>query len=97
MENIGLLLKKARLQKGFSQKAVALMTGLQQSHLSKIENGLVDLKTSSLIELLRALDLELMLIPRILVRTVEALQRGLNENTKESRPMYELSKDEYEE
>ena len=97
MENIGLLLKKARLQKGLSQKAVALMIGLQQSHLSKIENGLVDLQTSSLIQLSRALDLELMLIPRILVHTVEALQRGLNENTEEPRPMYELSKDEYEE
>ncbi len=97
MERIGSLLKKARLERGLSQQALGSKVGVPQSHLSKIESGLVDLQTSSLIELSRALDLELMLVPRILVHTVEALQRGMYEKDAKPRPMYRLDKDDNEE
>ena len=90
IKHIGSQLKEARRQKGFSQAALASKVGLPQSHLSKIESGLVNLQISSLIELSRALELELMLIPRILVCTVESLQRGIDEKASEESPMYQL-------
>ncbi len=90
IKHIGSQLKEARRQKGFSQAALASKVGLPQSHLSKIESGLVNLQISSLIELSRALDLELMLIPSILIRTVEGLQRGMHEKVSEPLPMYQL-------
>ncbi len=96
IKHIGAQLREARRQKGLSQKALALQVGLPQSHLSKIESGLVNLQVSSLIELSRALDLELMLIPRMLIRTVEGLQRGLNEENFEPSPMYQLEKEDEE-
>ncbi len=71
IEHIGTWLKKARLEKGLSQRALGARVGVPQSHISKIESGLVDLQASSLIELARALELELMLVPRILVPTVQ--------------------------
>ncbi len=77
VENIAQELKAARNKKGLSQRKLGAKIGVPQSHLSKIENGAVDLKTSSLIELARALDLELMLVPRALVPAVQGLQRSL--------------------
>lgn len=80
-----------------SQRALANLVGIPQSHISKIERGLVDLQVSSLIQLSRVLDLELMFIPRILVSTVQALQHGIQENATRPRPMYRLEEDENEE
>lgn len=75
VEHIARAIKAARKEKRMSQRALSAKTGVPQSHISKIENGAVDLKTSSLIEFARALDLELMLVPRTLVPTVQGLQR----------------------
>src|SRR5690348_8107847 len=94
MKSIGYIgegLKKARIAKGISQRELGEMVGLPQSHISKIESGLVDLQISTLIQLARVLDLEPMLIPRSFVRIVEALLRG--EKSKEPRPMYQLEED----
>ena len=77
VENVAQELKTARNKKGLSQRELGAKVGVPQSHISKIENGAVDLKTSSLIELARALDLELMLVPRALIPAVQGLQRGL--------------------
>ena len=77
VENVAQELKAARNNKGLSQRKLGAKVGVPQSHISKIENGAVDLKTSSLIELARALDLELMLVPRALIPAVQGLQRGL--------------------
>ena len=57
-------LKQARINKGLTQRGLSAKAGVPQSHISKIESGAVDIKVSSLIELARTLDLELMLIPR---------------------------------
>lgn len=66
-------LKAARRARGLSQRALSDKAGLPQSHISRIENGAVDLKVSSLIELARTLGLELMLVPARHVPGVEAL------------------------
>jgi transcriptional regulator with XRE-family HTH domain len=90
IQHIGPLLKRARLEKRLSQRAVSLRVGLPQGHLSKIESGLVDMQISSFIELARVLDLEIMLIHRSLVHVVEALQRGIGEEESEQRSKYSL-------
>lgn len=68
-------LQAARARKGLSQRALAAKLGVRQSYVSRIETAAVDPKTSSLTEIARALDLELVLIPRRLVPAVQALQR----------------------
>jgi transcriptional regulator with XRE-family HTH domain len=70
------ILKSARKAKGLSQRALAEKVGVPQSHISKIENGGVDLQTSSLIEFARALDLEVQLVPRRLLPAMRAMERG---------------------
>ena len=53
------LLTRARLQKGTTQRDLGQLIGVPQSHISKIEAGAVDLRISSLVVLARALDLSL--------------------------------------
>lgn len=73
LQTIAAVLKAARTVKGLSQSALAERVGLPQSHISRIESGTIDLQTSNLIQLARALDLEVSLVPRQLVPAVEAL------------------------
>ena len=75
-EHLAAALKNARRAKGLSQRALGKMAAVPQSHVSKIENGAVDLRVSSLAELARALDLELMLVPRKTVPAVRSITRG---------------------
>ena len=69
-------LKAAREAKGLSQRALSARIGVPQSHISKIESGGSDLKLSSLIELARALDLEIALVPRKFMPAVDGIIRS---------------------
>ncbi|MGH7707510.1 MAG: helix-turn-helix domain-containing protein [Vulcanimicrobiaceae bacterium] len=75
LSQVAAALATARRRAGLNQQALGAKIGVDQSYISKIERAAVDPQTSSLIELARALDLELMLIPRQLVPAVQALQR----------------------
>ena len=68
-------LRQARLQKGWSQRDLSGKAGIPQAHISRIESGAVDVKVSTLVELARLLDLELVLAPRASLPAVEALIR----------------------
>lgn len=73
LEPVAAVIKNARENKGLSQRALGERVGIPQSHISKIESGAVDLQTSSLMQIARALDLELTLIPRTALAAVQAL------------------------
>lgn len=64
IEYIARELREAREAKGLSQRELGRKAGVPQGHISKIENGAVDLRVSSLVALARTLDLELELVPR---------------------------------
>lgn len=68
-------LKQARKAKGLSQRELSAKSGVPQSHISKIENGAVDLRVSSLVALARTLGLELELVPRKMVPAVQSIVR----------------------
>jgi transcriptional regulator with XRE-family HTH domain len=89
-------LKAAREKKGISQRSFAKSIGMPQSRLSKIENGIIDLQTSNMLELARSLDIELMLIPRQAVPAVNSLVRQLISDTDktEMTALYDLGREE---
>ena len=66
-------LRARRREKGLSQRDLGQRVGLPQSHISKIEKGSSDIKLSSLMEMARALDLEVMLVPRSAFAAVNAI------------------------
>lgn len=75
-DRLSLILKSAREAKGLSQRDLSARTRVPQAHISKIENGAVDLRVSSLVALARALDLEMMLVPRKALGAVQSIVRS---------------------
>ena len=75
-DHIATSLKTARKAKGLTQRALSHLAGVPQSHISKIESGAVDLRLTSLVELARALDLELALVPRKSLTAVKSIVRS---------------------
>jgi len=75
-EYIAQILKAARQGKGLSQRALSKLAGMPQSHISKIENGAVDLRLSSLVEIARVLDLAVTLVPRKSATAVQSIIRS---------------------
>ena len=69
-------LKTIRKKAGLSQRVVSERTGIQQAQLSRIENQSADPRLSSIVALSRALEYELVLIPRALLERVEQLIRS---------------------
>lgn len=75
--DLAVALAAARRRAGLSQNELAAKIGADQSYVSKVERGTVDPQTSTLVEIARALGLELMLIPRQLVPAVQAFRREI--------------------
>lgn len=68
-------IKAARMEKAISQRALSDKVGIPQGHISKIENGDVDPRLSSVIEIARALDYEVAFVPRALLPAIRSLER----------------------
>lgn len=66
-------LLRAREDAGLSQRALSARSGLTQSHISHIERGAIEPGISSLIDLARALEMELVLVPRKLLPAVRSI------------------------
>jgi HTH-type transcriptional regulator/antitoxin HipB len=93
IEHIARALRQAREGKGLSQRALSAASGVPQGHISRIEAGIVDLRLSSLVELMRALDLELMLVPRHAVTAARIIIRASGPDLP-GRPAYDLDEDD---
>lgn len=85
IEEIAACVREARIAKALTQKELGQRVGLPQSHISKIEKGTVDLKLSSLVEIARALDLEITLVPRKALPAVEGAVRAHGTTVETSR------------
>ncbi|MBB6510576.1 transcriptional regulator with XRE-family HTH domain [Rhizobium soli] len=72
---IGQLLKAARKGRQLTQEQVADMAGISRPRYREIEAGSSAARTTTLINIARALGLELMLIPQAMVPAVDALLR----------------------
>ena len=83
-------LKEYRERKGLSQRALTSKTGVPQSHISKIEAGKVDLRLSSLVEMARVLDLELVLVPRHKVPALKSMIQQDSQSGSPIRPAWSL-------
>jgi transcriptional regulator with XRE-family HTH domain len=92
MTEINELFRKVRKDRGLSQGALAEKLGLRQSQISDLERAAVDARLSTVRDVARALDLELMCIPRTLIPAVEGLLRGAT--GKSNRPLYTLDEPE---
>ena len=90
-------LRSARENTRLSQRDLSARIGVPQSHISKIESGATDLRLSTLVELARALDYELVLVPRKLLPAVEAIvsrNQIIHAIPEAPRPAYTLDRED---
>jgi HTH-type transcriptional regulator / antitoxin HipB len=74
-EDLRRTLKEAREKRGWTQRDLASRLGLTQTHISGIESGKIVPRYDTLLELVRILDRDLLMIPRTLVPVVQSLIR----------------------
>jgi transcriptional regulator with XRE-family HTH domain len=72
-EHIAERLRVARKAAGLSQRELSMRSGLTQSHISQIERGEMEPGLSSLVDLTRALDLEVVLVPRKMLPAIRSI------------------------
>ena len=74
-EDLRTELKRARKQHSWSQRELGSRLGLPQMHISGIESGKIVPRYDTLLELVRVLDHDLLLVPRALVPAIQSLIR----------------------
>jgi transcriptional regulator with XRE-family HTH domain len=85
------VLKEAREERAWTQRQLASRVGLTQKHISGIESGKIVPRYDTLLELVRALDRDLLMVPRALVPVVQSLVRDHltdQPGEGEERPLY---------
>ena len=96
-EDMRRTLKEAREKRGWSQRDLASRLGLTQRHISGIESGKIVPRYDTLLELVRILDRDLLMVPRALVPVVQSLIRDHLKDQKgegEERSLYAADGDE---
>ena len=84
-------LKDAREKRGWSQRDLARRLGIAQRHISGIESGKIVPRYDTLLEFVRMLDSDLLMVPRALVPVVQSLVRDHLKDQQgegEERPLY---------
>ena len=91
---------EARHKRGWSQAELGRRVGLPQVHVSAIETGKVVPRFDTLLDLVRTLDRDLLMVPRELVPAVQALIRDYRNPSSEGdageagRPLYAFLPDD---
>lgn len=82
-------LKATRLKRGWSQAELGQRIGLPQMHISGIETGKIVPRFDTLLDLVRVLDYDLLMVPRSLVPAIQSLIRDHDHDREtEERPLY---------
>ena len=84
-------LKDARHKRGWTQLELGRRAGLPQMHISGIETGKTVPRYDTLLDLVRVLGHDLVMVPRALVPAVQALVRDHEHETGEDdaeKPLY---------
>lgn len=63
-KSLGVALRRRRRELGLTQRELAARAGLRQGTISQVENGLETMKLRTVMDLLRALELEIAIQPR---------------------------------
>ena len=87
-------IRQARTQKGWGQRQLGVAVGLPQSHISAIEAGTVVPRFDTLLEIVRVLNMDLLLVPGAMVPAVQSLLHSQSSPTAEEKPLYATSEDE---
>jgi predicted transcriptional regulator len=83
-------LKKRRLELKLKQSEFGNKLGLPQSHISKIEQGATDPRLSTVTDMARILDQELVLVPREMLPVIKSILSSEDSQ----KPMWSLDEED---
>lgn len=86
-------IREARAQRGWGQRELGAAVGLPQPHLSGIESGEIVPRFDTLLDIVRVLEMDLLLVPRSLVPAVQSLIRAQKEPESAEKPLYALDEE----
>lgn len=87
-------MKEMRRKRGWGQRELGAKVGLPQPHISAIESGEIVPRFDTLLDIVRVLGLDLLLVPRSLVPAVQSLIRSQREPESMEKPLYAAADDE---
>jgi transcriptional regulator with XRE-family HTH domain len=87
-------IKAARINRGWGQRKLGDKIGLPQPHISAIESGGVAPRFDTLLDIVRVLELDLLLVPRSLVPAVQSLIRAQEEPESAEKSMYAANEED---
>jgi len=93
-EDLRLSINEARVKHGWNQRKLGSKVGLTQPHISGIESGQIVPRFDTLLEIVRVLELDLLLVPRSLVPAVQSLIRAQKQPQSAERPLYATGEEE---
>lgn len=92
LREIGRVLRRARVGSAMTQEQIADLAGISRPRYRDIETGTAAARTTTLVNIARALGLEMMLIPQAMVPAVQAL---LHPHDEDDTPAFFSQPDEY--
>jgi transcriptional regulator with XRE-family HTH domain len=88
-------IKEARARKGWGQRELGAQVSLPQPHVSAIESGEIVPRFDTLLDIVRVLDMDLLLVPRSLVPAVQSLIRAHRDPDAAEKPLYAADEEEH--
>jgi len=73
LKELGLRFRKARVAAGLSQEQIALRANISRPRYRDIETGAAAARATTLVNVARALGMEMMLIPQALVPAIQSM------------------------
>lgn len=73
LKDLGLRFRKARLAAGLSQEEIAQRANISRPRYRDIETGVAAARATTLVNIARALGMEMMLIPQAMVPAVQSM------------------------
>ena len=93
-EDLRRQIKEARVKRSWGQRELGAEIGLPQPHISAIESGEIVPRFDTVLDIVRVLDLDLLLVPRSLVPAVQSLIRAQKEPESVEKPLYAVDDEE---
>jgi predicted transcriptional regulator len=97
LAKVAAALATARKRLGLSQTAVAQRAGVTQAAVSHIERGSLNPRLTTFLDLVRALELDVRLVPRQIAPVLDAFLQSQERSTKDRtvpRALYALDSDD---
>ncbi len=82
------------MKRGWGQRELGSSVGLPQPHISAIESGEIVPRFNTLLDIVRVLDLDLLVVPRSLIPAVQSLIRAQKEPESAEKPLYATDQQE---